>query len=117
MKRKGKRTPRKVRVQWMEMNFLTKAEKNAEKLEKTMVWATHDGNVLVMEAIRSILRWAVYKLVEEQECLRQCRWILVNVSKWKNPVVFSQQSCGLGHKFLWQNGDGKRKTLGRGNVG
>ena len=48
-------TSREMRVKWRKMELPTIAEKNAAKLRKTMVWATHDGDVLVMTALRSSL--------------------------------------------------------------
>ena len=35
----------------------TTVVKSAEKAWKTIVWATYDGDALVMMALRSILRW------------------------------------------------------------
>ena len=48
------RTSREIRAKWRKMKLPTMAEKNAEKIWKTVAWATHDGDVPVMKA-RSFL--------------------------------------------------------------
>ena len=62
-----KRTSSETRAAWRKMNPPTVAEKNAEKVWKTVAWAIYDGDVLVMKALRSILRWWDCDLVDEQE--------------------------------------------------
>ena len=52
-----KRTSKEVRTKWRKMKLSTMAEKNAEKVWKTMTSTSCNGDVLVMMALRSILRW------------------------------------------------------------
>ena len=47
------------------IELLTMAEKNAEKMWRTMTWATYDGDVLVLKAATINSELADYIMVEE----------------------------------------------------
>ena len=70
-----------MRVKWEKMKVPTMDEKNAWKVWTTMAWATYDGDVPVMIALRSILRW------------RTTTWWW-NRSAWRN----EDGPCGGGPK-------------------
>ena len=77
-----KRTSRPMRAKWREMNL------------PTMAWVTHDGDVPVLKARRSMLRWRTTTWWQHRSAWGT-RVDLVNVSKWKHKCVFSQQGRGL----------------------
>ena len=52
-----KRTSGRMRAKWRKMQLATTAQKNVEKVWKTVAWAVYDGDVPVMKALRSILSW------------------------------------------------------------
>ena len=82
-----KRTSGEMRVKWRTMKFTTTAEKNVERVSKTMAWATYDGDVLVVKALRSLLRWRTTTW-KRNRSLWKMRVDPVNVSRWKDKCVF-----------------------------
>ena len=63
-------------------NYRRWPNKNAEQVWKTMAWATHDGDVPFMKALRSIFRWNTTEEVD-QECL-EYEGYPMNVKRWRH---------------------------------
>ena len=89
------------------------AEKNAEKVWKTMAWATYDGDVLVVKALRSILRWRSPTWWPNRSASGM-RVDPIHVSRWKHQWCFSQRGRGVGYSYGQVGWRGKR--LGTRNV-
>ena len=90
-----KRTSRVMSMWWVKMKLPTMAENNAGQVWTAMAWAADDGDVLVMMALRSILRW----------WNRSAQGIIdpMNVSKWKRKWSFHDRGVGIGYS----DGEGK----------
>ena len=55
---------------WRKMKLPKMTEHDAEKVWITMAFATYDGDVPLMKALRSSLRWrTTTDFVQEQQCL------------------------------------------------
>ena len=80
------------------MKLPTMAEKNSEKVWKTMAGATWEGDVPVMKALRLILRWRTDVLVEKAEPLEHEDGPCERV-EMKTQVELSHQEPGVRHTF------------------
>ena len=82
-----KRNSKEVKAKWRKMQLPTRAVKIAEKVWKTMAWASCDGDVLVMNAPRSTLRWQMSTWWRNRSawCMRADP---INVSRWKHKWCF-----------------------------
>ena len=95
-----KRTSGEMRVKWRTMEFTSTAEKNVERVSKTMAWATYDGDVLVVKALRSLLRWRTTTWWRNRS-LWKMRVDPMNVSRWKHKCGFHNR--GVVWNTLCQN--------------
>ena len=77
------------------MKLPTMADENAENIWKTMAWASYDGDVPVMKAPRSLLRW------------RTSTWCLGRAREACG--CLNMERRGVGH-VLWQTGLAKART-------
>ena len=81
------RTSRKMGAKWRKTELPTMAERNAEKVWKTMAWATSDGDVPVVKALRSILRWRTPTWWRDSSAWSM-RADPIHVSRWKHKWCF-----------------------------
>ena len=95
-----------MRATWRKMKLPTMAEKNAEKVSETVARATDDGDIPVMKALRSILRWRTTTWWENRSA-----WVLHvdprNVSTWKHQRSFHNRCVVSDIPMARWSGQGK----------
>ena len=101
-----KRTSWEMRAKWRKMRLPTMVDKNVEKVWKAVAWANYDGDVPVVKALRSILRWRTTTWWRKRSA-----WSMrvgpMNVSRWKHQWRFPQQRRALGYSMAKWAGEGK----------
>ena len=81
------RTSRFMRVCWRKMGLPLLTEKIASKIWTTTTWAVFDGDVPVLQALRSILGWRTTAWRRSRSSWSMT-WDPYNLQRWKHKVGF-----------------------------